>query len=598
MEVEAVEFSKETALVYDFDEYYRSKVIIPEGVYSAVYLYDTQILIENEVDYDYFIANRARWILRNISATVSPMDLINNYPNMFFTDTYRIQWLNEMDWDDDKTWIAVEIGENGLPNGKYLKEEFVRKPVPYEDYLGAWNVNGNYNITITEKEAGETFNIQGIDNQIRSPYNPSGDVIQIEAVYDAKTGKMSVASQEIAPPYEYNNSTMVDFLAANNTSYDEVGTVLMIGEVHKNWTDNFYMYAAHPDETDFNYLRFKVQDITNGYQAYSYGANNMYLYGYDYSKDVESDPSEKYEAWLGEWMLGEQKLVFSKDVANKSVAITGFIEDPEAKVIAQFDEVAGTLTFTHLRTGATIKKEGRYFEYYSVGQDDKGEYVWGSDYNQSVATLAIQEEGTIKVEAANTSYWVNYYEQQGYDQWPYDWGLIGTVWGYNWDNDIWCRSNGEWYVLDNVWFGGGEQFKFRKYGDWKEGDLGGTFTQLDQEFDLVDGGPNVEIPANMWGSYDILFNPTTQKAIIVDAVGDVEIPEKVPAAKFGVAPYNAALGWDNNNAVMFDIPATLTPVTPNAAISKMKAARAKKHVRPASTSTTHEIPNFVELITE
>ena len=72
---------------------------------------------------------------------------------------------------------------------------------------------------------------------------------------------------------------------------------------------------------------------------------------------------------------------------------------------------------------------------------------------------------------------------------------------------------------------------------------------------------------------------------------------KVPAAKFGVAPYNAGAGWVKDKAVMFDIPATMEPVTPNAFISKMKAARAKKHERPASTTISHKKLNLVEEIT-
>lgn len=274
-----------------------------------------------------------------------------------------------------------------------------------------------------------------------------------------------------------------------------------------------------------------------------------------------------------------------------------FDEETEINAVVGFDELTGNIIFKHAKTGVNVKIDGRFYDYYSVGMDENKEFVWGNDLNQSVAVLSLQEDGSAKVNAASATHWENYYDHEGYDQWPCDWGLIGTVWGYNWDNDIWCRSNGEWYVLDFVWFSGGEQFKFRKYGVWDEGDLGGTFTQLDQEFDLVDGGPNIEIPAGMMGYFDILFNPTTKKAKIVNPAGDVEVQEKVPAAKFGVAPYNAGAGWVKDKAVMFDIPATMEPVTPNAFISKMKAARAKKHERPASTPISHKKLNLVEEIT-
>ena len=476
-----------------------------------------------------------------------------------------------MDWDASKTWIVIEFDEDGLPYGKYLQKDFVRKPVPYEDYLGAWSVWGSYNLTISEKEAGKTFNIKGINNQIRSPYNPSGDVILIEGTYDEKTGQMSVASQEIAPAYEYNGNTYVDILAANSSYYENVGETLFYGDIKKNDEDKYYILLS-PAEEDYWQLVYKT--YADWGQWNEFATSKTYI-GYPwYYKAVEEDPSEKYQAWLGNWKIGDKTFTISKNVANHSYKLGSFGEDTEINAIVDFDAETGTILFNHAKTGVNISKDGRYYEYYSVGQDADGNFVWGSN-NQEVAVIALQEDGTAKIIPATVTTWMPYYEANGYTEWS-TWSIIGTFWGLYWDYDEPMRTNGEWYVIPNIWMNDGDEFKFRKDYDWAE-NYGGTFTAIGKEFGLVQGGDNIVIPES--GLYDILFNPETMKAKIIYSEPSIENTYKLQTAKIGVAPYNAGAGWDKEKAIMFDISSIVTPVKESAALSKMKAVRVAKPVR-------------------
>ena len=592
LEAEEITFSKETSLTYDFDEYYRAKITIPENIYAAYWPMDTKDVTEDM--YKEEIKGYARYILNNISASQSAKDLIelwaaNGWYDIWTNQTHTI-WLDAMGWDDDKTMFAIEFGEDGLPHGKYLQKDFVRKPVPYAEYLGAWSVWGNYNLTITEKEAGKTFNIKGINNQIRSPYNPSGDVILIEATYNETTGQMSVASQEIAPAYELNYNTLVDILAGDYTGYENVGENLFNGDVKKDEADKYYLFVSPAQEGIYG-LTYKT--YAQWGQWGSFGNASTYVDSPWYYKVVEEDPSEKYQAWLGNWRIGDKIYTISQNVANQSYKFGSFGDDTEINAIVDFEPETGTILFNHAKTGATVSKDGRYYEYYSVGQDENENFVYGE--GNQVAVLALQEDGSAKIAPAMVSTWVNYYEANGYE-WPNadNWSITGDFWGYNWSDDYILWTNGEWDVAPSVWFNTGEMFKFRKDANWSI-NYGGNMSAIGEEFDLVAGGPDIVIPA--YGNYDILFNPVTLKAKVIPAQPNIENKYKVQATKIGVAPYNAGAGWIKEKAVMIDITATLNPVQPNSIISKRKAARAAKHERQHFVSK-HVVFDEVRLVVE
>ena len=95
-----------------------------------------------------------------------------------------------------------------------------------------------------------------------------------------------------------------------------------------------------------------------------------------------------------------------------------------------------------------------------------------------------------------------------------EWSVIGTIasTGNNWNADEEMSTDGTWHVCEGIELTTSDEFKFRKGGAWTE-NFGGTFTALDEEFDVTQDGPNIKVDAD--GVYDLLLNPATGKAKIV-----------------------------------------------------------------------------------
>ena len=94
------------------------------------------------------------------------------------------------------------------------------------------------------------------------------------------------------------------------------------------------------------------------------------------------------------------------------------------------------------------------------------------------------------------------------------WSVIGSIasTGNGWNADEEMATDGEWHVCEGIELTSTDLFKFRNGGEWTE-NFGGTFTALDEEFDVTQDGPNISVDAD--GVYDLLLNPTTGKAKIV-----------------------------------------------------------------------------------
>ena len=90
-------------------------------------------------------------------------------------------------------------------------------------------------------------------------------------------------------------------------------------------------------------------------------------------------------------------------------------------------------------------------------------------------------------------------------------GKIAST-GNDWNADEEMATDGTWHVCEGIELTTSDEFKFRLDGAWTT-NLGGTFTALDEEFDVTQDGPNIKVDAD--GVYDLLVNPTTGKAKIV-----------------------------------------------------------------------------------
>lgn len=131
------------------------------------------------------------------------------------------------------------------------------------------------------------------------------------------------------------------------------------------------------------------------------------------------------------------------------------------------------------------------------------------------------------------------------------WGITGSIastgnnWGNSDDPDIKMYTNGTWCVAEGLELTASDEFKFRENSGW-DNNMGGTFAELDVKFDLTAGGANIKVLAD--GTYDIFFNPTDAKALIVVTPEDPYAGFSNPST-WGVTGSIASTGnnWGNSD---------------------------------------------------
>ena len=594
-EAKVVNFTPESSVKYlDDDLCFYSKISSPDNVNYWSWCKngypEDSFVGYTEDDVKVFMQSQSLNLLQNIAYST-----IEEYiQNTTATGVCSYNW---QVFNGQVSWLALEIGEDGFPTGQYLIKTDARKIVPYEYYLDTWKVQNDY-WTITEKEKGVSYNVTGICNTKRSQYNEDGEKIVIEALYDAKTGAFTLASQEIAPPYERGNSVLTDYLTAEGyvdgnwqiAPYEKVGETMLNVTLRKvSVDDDEFMYFVPTDLNAYTYLCFATHNITDNYMWGTWGTNWTYIRYTRGYRDVTPDPADAYSAWIGQWKLGDDTITISPKEVNETLLMSGFGEK-DVEQIVFFDTNTGNIEFKHVRSGITYKQGSRYYEYYGVGQDENDAFVWGD--NNTVATFAMQEDGSATIVPTESFRWVSPYG----DIYGSSWSMIGTFYGGNWDSDRWMTSDGTWMVARSVWFNEGDMFKFRYDGDWDQ-NLGGTFVALGEDFALEEGGSNITVPYS--GSYDILLNPETKVARIVEAQDDIKEAFVVNAVKFGVAGYNAAGGWDVESAVMFELPGKLLPDTQTTqaamAFYKAQAQKLEKTQLPLESMQESRITRLINV---
>jgi hypothetical protein len=131
------------------------------------------------------------------------------------------------------------------------------------------------------------------------------------------------------------------------------------------------------------------------------------------------------------------------------------------------------------------------------------------------------------------------------------WGITGSIastgnnWGNSDDPDIKMYTNGTWCVAEAVELTASDEFKFRENSAW-DNNMGGTFAELGVKFDLTGGGANIKMLAD--GTYDIFFNPTEAKALIVVTPDNPYVNFTNPST-WGVTGSIASTGnnWGNSD---------------------------------------------------
>ena len=131
------------------------------------------------------------------------------------------------------------------------------------------------------------------------------------------------------------------------------------------------------------------------------------------------------------------------------------------------------------------------------------------------------------------------------------WGVTGSLsaYGISWDGDLNMWTDGNNHVACHVKLAAGDEFKFRKDAGW-DVNFGGDFTELDSEFEVTQGGPNIVIGAD--GVYDLYLNPLDGSAWVTAAYDP--LPDFTEASTWGVTGSLPAYGisWNSDLAMITD----------------------------------------------
>jgi hypothetical protein len=133
-----------------------------------------------------------------------------------------------------------------------------------------------------------------------------------------------------------------------------------------------------------------------------------------------------------------------------------------------------------------------------------------------------------------------------------DWSLIGAMsaYGISWDGDLnmWTDGNGN-HVAAHVTLKAGDEVKFRKDLAWAE-NMGGSFTALDNEFDVTQDGPNIVIDKD--GVYDLYLYTGSGKAMVTAAYDPY--PEFTEASNWSVIGSLTLheISWDGDISMISD----------------------------------------------
>ena len=121
-----------------------------------------------------------------------------------------------------------------------------------------------------------------------------------------------------------------------------------------------------------------------------------------------------------------------------------------------------------------------------------------------------------------------------------DWSVIGSLSAYemSWDGDLNMWTDGSNHVAAHITLKAGDEFKFRKDQSW-DVNLGGTFSELDSEFAVEQGGANIVVGKD--GVYDLFVNPTAGVAWISEAYDP--FPDYTEASTWTVIGSLYESGW-------------------------------------------------------
>lgn len=315
--------------------------------------------------------------------------------------------------------VVAGVAPDGLPTGEYKVLEFEKKnpyvEASYSDYLGKWIVGGK-TIEVTEKTAGETYNISGLASGTNNP-----DAL-VEGVFDSEAGNMTISEQYIG---SYTSSSY-------GLCYEYVTGIFAQGTS---------TYAAYPFNTSAPTVAVTAWKTTEGGIEWKGGSckygsfmalgtcwviqegsykgqgNKSIVVGLPQTLEKAPEADERYTKWLGLWTVehpdydDEGKPITTTDVWNITEGVpnqTFMIEGIEGTSMAVygyavqtvFDDETGSMVFeaqklnewTHSSVG-TVKE----YLYGKVSVGGGSALITGTGY--PIATLSMTDDNTATFEA-------------------------------------------------------------------------------------------------------------------------------------------------------------------------------------------------------
>ena len=392
--VQVMELDANPTISYENDKYWTATVTAPENLHYWYWAFDQ----EKEVTPEDVQSMMDDMVVYNVLSNVGYYTMEDILSWYSFTGERKYSFYNA-DLANNLAVLAIELGENGFPTGKYLLQNFKREPVPYENYLGYWQTYNGV-IKLEQKEAGQTYTARGLFWDWNA---------ELEFKYDEKKGLVIIPSQDMYTPEQREDGYYVQVLDNMNGYWKQNGGVEVEVSYEQVGQDIGSIQLMNNDR-----FRFTPLNVAEGYEGYWYLAlntfkvetgefnevNNWYYVGYG----TRTDPSEAYLAWGGSWKLGDSVITITPvENSDREYTITGLHPTLDITLYAYYDMAKGNVDiYGYQNCGKDYTNDGHKYRYYLVGKPAEEGVEWITD--DKLASFVKNEDGTYSVVPGTCSY--------------------------------------------------------------------------------------------------------------------------------------------------------------------------------------------------
>ena len=300
---------------------------------------------------------------------------------------------------------AIGVDNENQVNGSYAVTEFAVTKVlsPYEKFLGTWSFdrNGTEDVwTVTEKVAGKTYNVTGIDGiddvTVEAEFNADGTVT-IRAQKDLGEHTVSTSSGNLT-----GQAAIYGRILYSGSEYYVTGTypIFTITFDAKANTGSLAPGSVSTNVGSFDLIGFGIYTIVDNS---AYAATNKatlpatitHLTWAEGSGGGEggggggndNPGTDAYGKWIGTWTVGDVTLTVAQKVAGQTYTVSGLEGfDIETRF------VDGKMEFFY----QVLAEEGaKSLCFFGIDDDGDGYIVEGDPENDGwLATATLNSAGT------------------------------------------------------------------------------------------------------------------------------------------------------------------------------------------------------------